>query len=619
MNAVVLKSWYAQNSIVPVTSDVAHSPKPVASKPRARDNIKQSHAKSLGSSRSSSIPADKSQSLRSSQVHSRFLGHDQCDSFRKDLISAGNPTMRPQSRYIPPKPPASVQCKAEYEPTMSQLSYTEDWSGIGSCASQQSGNPSGLCSQSASSCRGVHPFNMNRSATESSSSASMLRMTSNQTSASSNCASFQPIPGGRHHPVTPAPFLPAKTPVAYLPLKNSIDPIGNPVYSRASSHDFYRSSEVLKDSKSLSTNSYNCVHQDFSQGSGSGSSSQYPGLVVPDLTSQELLDRRIKAILKETFQTEKKEFNENQRFLYRRISEAEDNHADYVREIDQKHKECMNQIKELGKKVSSFDRQVTNASNAHAASFVELDEKAKGLEASAYRIDEMHHKVVGMLKSVESSASALKDLAETSVAAVFQAKDNLIQSTLPHLKQMIFDMATTVVKDFGFNFQSTVTNASTVAPVDLSKTSNSIKNSKENYPLVVANSRDSSNAGTKKPKLLKVHEPCKSTPDVVQPSQAFSPVAAQLSQAFSPVVAPVLRVPKSSACTSPAASRRSCVTPCQKDRRDFTAHFISDTCTPVKKRTMATKTIRAKRQRNRFGNIRTLHIDSEETYAFLSN
>jgi hypothetical protein len=588
----VLQSLYAQLSVVPIDREQAPLPKPVASKPRSRDNFKQSHATSLGSSRISSIPAEKRHYVSSNQVHARFLGHDQGAPVRKDFVAAGNPTMHAQNRYIPLNPPISVHCEADYEPPMSQLSYAEDWSGAGSVVSQ-SAKPHWQYSQSdsKSTLSRVHPFNMHRSATISSCNASIPQKNSNQTTASSNCASFQPFPQGQRHPVTPAP------PAALVPFNYSTGSLKKTVSSNAQSHGYHHSSKTLFDSKSLSANSYHCVHQDSSQSSTSGSGLHYPGLAIPDLTSEELLDRRIKAILKEAFQAEKKEFDENQRFLYRRISEAEDNQADYIREIDQKHQECMNQIKEIGKKVSSFNGQVTDASNAHAKRFVELDEKAKELESSACRIDEMHHKVVGMFKSVE-------DLVEKTMAAVLG----------PHLKQKIIDMATTVAKDLGLNSQSPATEASTASLTDISKTSNNIKSSEGNHSFVVTKSQDLSNTGTKsKPKreVTMAHKSCKSTPDVIQLSQVFSPFAAPMSRA------PVPRVPKP--LTSPAIVTRSCVTPCPKERRNFTGHVVFDTCTPVKKRTMTTKNFHAKRQRSRFGNIRSLHIDSEESYAFLSS
>lgn len=330
--------------------------------------------------------------------------------------------------------------------------------------------------------------------------------------------------------------------------------------------------------------------------------------------TRELLDHRIKAILKENFESEMKEFDDRQHFLYRRISEAEDSQADYIREVELKHKECMNQLEKLGKNAANFDRQVTNASIVHTKRCNELDKQVKSLESSAGRIENVHQEAVRMLKSVELSTAALKKLVETSMSAVCQAKETVIQSTLPFLKQKVVEMATVAFKDLGIIFQAANANSPIGAIASTSGTVDQVKGPHKRRPLMENNSQDSSSVASKN-KVGHVakdaRKECSAAPNFIQPSQTLSP-AVEIKSRF-----PARRV--STLSTSPTFSTRSCVTPCPKEKGKSMGHLIVDTCTPKKKRPMPSKNVRAKRQRSRFGHIRSLHIDNEEEYAFLAH
>lgn len=356
-----------------------------------------------------------------------------------------------------------------------------------------------------------------------------------------------------------------------------------------------------------------------------------------------LIDARVHATLKGSFDNKMKEFDDLQHAFYRRITSAEDQYSEYVKVLDSKLGDATDRIHELDLKTTNLDLQVTDAFDQHKARTNDLDERSSKLEAKASQVDKMLSKVSGMLKTVEASATTVKDLAKSSVASMNQARSVLIESALPFLKKPVLEMVSTAVQDLRFSSSfltkaapsvshSSVTGTpksnghkafefsdgeNSLAEISVPKKSQRSRNAKTN-PAVehVTTSKSQS-----KPK----DTVSKTETIVSKPKKRKSP-AQSSSQARSPL-APLnftstdnKKARTSKILFSPV---HSCVTPCNKDPLDFSGRGIGggtvSTPSTTKERTIQHVTVK-NRRRGRFGRERTSIMDENDDskYSFLS-
>jgi hypothetical protein len=619
----MLQSWFLNNALTPGHGGKQNS-RAVTARPRIREDIRQNRsiAKSLTSSQTTNF--SKSRSSFSSRIQQSQLARNVNPVRSKVVRATENPSILAQSRYSSTKAPTSVQYIGECEPVSQLTSFSQDWSGVPSYTSHESkhsafdlppGQPS-FTGSSTSSSRGIPPFNLNLSTAAPSTSHGQKKM--NQTTGISlDCSRYR---SSQSRQVTPMLAFPTQPPFdPTLKRYEAIDsfPEQLPSNSRmktetnvsvTSSNPRYPTKSAMNLSRK--------VEGDTTQTGYSQTSSQFLEDIFPDQNDlHDLIDSRLKILLKASFQPAFDDFEDRQLSFYRRISEAEDTHTDRMKEVHLKHKGCMKQIQELGNRADMFDRQVVDATNALTTRCKELHEHASELEAQGSHIKKMHGKVTGMLKSLESSASTLKDLAKASISSVNQAGETMIQTALPLLKQNIVDMITGAINDLGFNFKSIAKaskiNSDTDSFTEVNEKSHTTKKGISATARNTETSFKSANAikesfATEDLKAINTKQS-----HHFQSPRAVSPAAETKKQA--------LRTRMSETCLSPTYTARSCVTPCRSESRNFTGQCVGEIRTPSKKRTISVGNVRAKRQRSRYGHSRTMYMDNEEDYSFLTN
>ena len=450
-----MQSWYARNMATPGL--------PVNSQDGA-SNLQRnrgSYNKNGSYHTVSSLPVANPYSTISSktnQLQNKGVGK----TYFNPYINNG-PANKNRQQCVVTAPTKIVNCDRDQVP-MSQLTTSFESNTHGSHFSQENrcrqhisnrvalGGPSGIGG-------GIAPFNTNRSVVDSSSSStnfSQMHGLSERNSFPSS-VSQETAPDSRFRVRSLLAQEQTQSQSSHSSFQRSND------LAPMNSQDKYQTSRysnpfLSHDTSKSGIPQFQAEKHYYSQSTSTGTGSRSLSKSQGQQSYQNhedhihsLIDNHVRDVLDQRLAPKFKELNDHQLSFYRRMSDADEKHIEYMEEVGRKHDACMKQINELDKRSIKIEHQFVHVTKTIAKCTTEMEKQADEFHAKGLYVESLYSKVTDMLKSIELSTVNLKEIAANSIVSIKQTHESVMESTIPFIKQKAAEIITSFVSGLGFN------------------------------------------------------------------------------------------------------------------------------------------------------------------------